>query len=409
MADWHDLLASIAPAEVLAEIKALRGRTDERSAGDLLGEVSALLTKVALRDPVLALSNTSEFAKTGARALDEMPKDVADVKPRALLGTISYNATLMMLGSRIPESAVSTTERMGLGLLSEAAIDEKTRTTACNAALAANIPKLVPIILGREIVNPRPSDAPRRIDDAALYFGAALEAGWKQPAIEIAFQAWLAAFPSRVKDGTLSWFDLASIARMYFTRFSVTPAQKTFASLAALLKPYDAPPAKAHAMRSLPTPIAGSIPRPYRGKPPPEGGAWTRISLHDLEGLHGGFSVHVFADGEIWFDDVSAGAHHSRLYRAKLPAEQMDALGALLQQHDVRQIQIPARDGIPGESRPTLAVVTPQWSHDVSKWRGDSHTSFDALAGWLWSTGKRLAASSAPTWEGPADWQWKPG
>lgn len=409
MADWPDLLRSIEPTEVLGAVRALRSRTEERPAGDVLGEVSALLTKIALRDPTLALSQTSDFAKTAARALDEMPKDVADVKPRALLGTIAYNATLMMIGSRIPETAVSTAERNGLGLLSQAAIDEKIRTTACSAALGANVPKLVPLLLGRETHDPRPSDAPKRIDDAALYFGAALEAGWKQPAIEVAFQTWLAAFPTRIGDGTLTWFDLASIARMYFNRFGHQQPQKTFASLAAMLKPHDAPPAKVHAMRSLPTPIAGSMPRPRRGRPTPQDGEWTRISLHDLEGLHGGFSVHVFADGEFWFDEVSAGARHSRLFRTTLPADQMTALGALLEQHDVRQIQIPAREGIPGESRPTIDVTTPTWRHEVSKWRGDVHASFDAIATFLWSTGKRLAASSAPTWEGPFDWHWKPG
>jgi hypothetical protein len=415
-AGWRALFSSIDPPTVLAAIRAAKPRVDDtsRPAGELLGEIAALLAQIAVRDPVLALAQTSDFAKAAGRALDEMPTDAAAVKPRALIGTIAYNTTMLLIGSRIPEQAVSTAERAGLGLLAQAELDEPTRTSACHASLGAGIPALLPILLGQSngdgLPLGRPGDAPKRIDDALVYFGAALEAGWKQPSIEVAFQAWLAAFPARLRDNTLAWFDLASVARVYFTRFGGTPAQKTFASLSKLLEVHDSRPTKAAAMRSMPTPIASSAPKPRREPITTALDApWARIALHDLEGLHGGFSVHAFADGDFWFDEVSAGARHSRLFRSTLPSDQLAALTALVLANDVRQIQIPMRNGIPGESRPTLVVTTPNWKQEVSKWRGDQHPSFDALASWLWSTGKRLAAvGNRPTWEGPFDWSWKP-
>ncbi len=129
-----------------------------------------------------------------------------------------------------------------------------------------------------------------------------------------------------------------------------------------------------------PPPAFPEGPKPRTG---PSSRAWTTIELSDVQGLWGGRMIGVSSIGDVEVV-VVAPTKHSVRYRSSLSDARLDDLDRVLRENDLRTMEIPMRNGIPDEARPSLTLTAPGAAPvSQGKWANDRHPGFDAIAGWL--------------------------
>jgi len=402
---------------VLAELRAIAARGKALQGDALVGEVlfdaAEKLAVLATVDPQLALMQTTDFASLGRRALEATPEEPSPPRARALLGTLAFVTTQIACGAPMPP--FDAVERVWLSLLAKTHLVQELPRRMLHsvlfAALAAGTPGLVPILTGKESYVAKPGSVPAEdVESVLLHLALALQEPWTREQATPALRAFYAHFPDLYARGEVSFFELLCVVRVEHVQLggeSLRGVARRLAALVSELAPPPPPPPAPVTAASRPVPVA-TAPRPTRTAPVPTHGGWSRLELRDVEGLWGGFVVHVFADGDFWFEAVGRGATASQIFRATLPPHGLAQLGELLARHDVRLMRVPQRHGIPGESHPTLTVSGPGFTHSVGKWANDKHPDFDALAAWLRASGEQLATSTEPIWKGPFDWHYRP-
>ncbi|MGZ3422221.1 MAG: hypothetical protein ACXVEE_30405 [Polyangiales bacterium] len=398
--------------EMLGAARALKTRVQSLPAnalaGEVVGEAAELFAKMATIDPGLGLTHTKDFAGAMGRSMGEVPEKESLATSRAVFGTFAYLVASTACGAPSPD--FTRIERVWLGDLAKTHMSEKLPDdlfrSLLYASLGAGLPKLVLLLLGDPKPSARRGSAPQNDPIAiAQHLAEALDQEWSIEEAIPAFVAFYQRFPDAQARGEATFFDLLSIVRAHHVQLRKQPVRGFGTFLRDLVLALSPPPPKP-VVREVPMPQA-SGPRPTRNAPLPRA-AWSRVELRDIEGLWGGYVVTVFGDGDFWFELVDR-TKVSRLYRATLHPSGMSDLGAVLARHDPRAMRVPMRNGVPGESCPTLSVIGEGFTHRVSKWANDKHPDFDAVASWLRATGDNLAKATAPVWTGPFDWHWSPG
>jgi len=135
-----------------------------------------------------------------------------------------------------------------------------------------------------------------------------------------------------------------------------------------------------------------------------------RVVLLDVQGLFGGRDLWLAADGSAWARTVGPPeAAKPRLPEGRLkftvPPEDMDKLTRLLAEHDLAEMAIPDRPGVPDEARPIVCVQRGDELCAVAKWARDRHAAFDAIYGLLKRLVRRAAepgGAKKAKWKGEA-------
>ena len=136
----------------------------------------------------------------------------------------------------------------------------------------------------------------------------------------------------------------------------------------------------------------------------------SKIELRDVQGLTGGRDIWFYADGRLIVQIVEPGNGGlvAKRYQTELPSDAFTLVKALCEAHHFLELNIPLRNGVPDEARPTITVWTASGqTHSVAKWGNDRHADFDAIYEQLLTLVGR-AQAERPEFEGPYDWKWTP-
>ncbi len=157
----------------------------------------------------------------------------------------------------------------------------------------------------------------------------------------------------------------------------------------------------------------GCQPRPSAPTPTPPPVPLRTITLHDVQGLHGGRALWASEGGKAVVQVVGDGPpEHPGLWEKRYdlnltPAQWAEA-ERLVGAHRFLTLKIEIRSALPDEAHPTIAVVTKEGAvAKVTKRERDRQPDFDALYGYL--RGLPYAADRGkPVFEGAHDWEWRP-
>lgn len=137
--------------------------------------------------------------------------------------------------------------------------------------------------------------------------------------------------------------------------------------------------------------------------------AFDRIVLLDVQGLFGGRELWLSADGSAWARTVGPPRQGDprlpeRRWAFTVDPSDMDELARLLAEHDLAEMRIPDRPGVPDEARPIVCVQRGEDLRAVAKWARDRHAGFDAIYGLLKRLVNRTAEAGGPkpAWDGQA-------
>lgn len=137
--------------------------------------------------------------------------------------------------------------------------------------------------------------------------------------------------------------------------------------------------------------------------------AW--LMLTDIQGLYGGRALYVLPNDGFVVQIVGPSPHglEDRRYTGALSEAQRAGITALLEQHDLRTMQVPQRPGIPDEVLVQLNVGFADGTEaQAAKWSGVAHEGFSALYGHLVVLAKALPKTGEASPVVPYDHRWRP-
>lgn len=140
---------------------------------------------------------------------------------------------------------------------------------------------------------------------------------------------------------------------------------------------------------------------------PAAGWSAAYLALNDVQGLWGGRVVYLAGAGRLLLQHVERGRMETR-HALELPAAEAQAALALCGAHDLLNLTLPARPGIPDEAYITLTLINPAGAiRAVGKWAGQAHPGFQALYAQLLGWEQRARAAPA-LYRGPYQADFRP-
>jgi hypothetical protein len=132
---------------------------------------------------------------------------------------------------------------------------------------------------------------------------------------------------------------------------------------------------------------------------------WKDVQIHlsAMQGLFGGWRVYVFGNRDAIVQRVSPVTQEKR-YRLKFTEIEFQSLLKTCIENDLLTVEPSKRPGHPDETMIQITLINPQKeSRTSSKWAGDKHAEFDAVARILFELTTR-SLDMTPYHTGPFDW-----
>ena len=174
-----------------------------------------------------------------ARAVGEFETGVDCRNTVRALGLLSYLNTTLCCGASVVSASGLEARLLPQFPPHKKALTEREIHTLALAALAANLPELVPDLLGGGAL-------PKRIRPGASfqfnvhgfvrYVAASMLARADAAAIEPAWRSFVDSFPRKLASNTLGWVDLLWAARAIMVHFEHRPAETVAAALHDLVR-----------------------------------------------------------------------------------------------------------------------------------------------------------------------------
>lgn len=397
--DWESLLATV-PAgsdERLATLRGLASAMASAPPGESIGPrlltAAELLARVGITEgPDRAKSVTRVFAGAMGRAVDELQSGRAGAI--TLLGLVAnVNVTGCVCAPTPPGFFEALQPAIVENLVDvRNQLDEELRALVGLFAINSGRVDFARAAVGPTNAVFRPG---RTFDNATSlvgYLANALQGAGEADDVRPACETFVETTPQRLAKVEFPWLAAMLVHRAFVTRFAGGRDHVVAEQLHARVRLWAMARAQAEAEAE-------------RARVDPA--AWWAIALFDLHGLYPGHTIHLKRSGEAWIQHTQ-GYSFTRRFHTRIPDAVLNQLNALLLEHDLRRVSLPARNGLPDEASPSITLGAPGGTFTVMKWANDVDPAFDAVHRFLLAAAKFVVERERPFFEGPYDHAWRP-